>query len=92
MKSENKSIFYFFSFIVLIIAAILIAVNNLLPIIGVNVSGPLFSVLSTIKEIFILIVIGFSAYYFVVGKKKVWKIIYWIAIALFIVGIVLLWF
>lgn len=89
MKSENRSIFYFFSFIVLVIAAILIFVNKLLPVVGVNASGPLFTILDTIQNIFVLLVIGFFAYYFVSGKKKAWKIVYWISLALFIVGIVL---
>ena len=89
MKSENRSIFYFFSFIVLVIAAVLIFVNKLLPVVGVNASGPLFTILDTIQNIFVLLVIGFFAYYFVSSKKKAWKIVYWISLALFIVGIVL---
>lgn len=92
MKSENKNIFNFFSFIVLVIVALLILVNNLLPLIGVEIKGAFFGVLTTIKEVFILIVVGFSAYWFVASKKKAWKIIYWIAIALFVTGIVLYWF
>ena len=92
MGKSNKNILNLFCFIALIIIAILILINNLLPLVGVNVSGPFFSALNTIKEILILIVVGLYAYYFVAGKSKTWKIIYWIAIALFIVGIILIWF
>lgn len=89
MKTNNKNILNLLSFFALIIVAVLIVINNLLPAIGVNVSGRLFSILGTIKDIFILIVIGLSAYNFVAGKSKGWRITYWIAIVLFIVGVVL---
>lgn len=92
MSKSNKSILNLFCFIALIIIAVLVLINNLLPIIGVNISGSFFSLLNTIKEIMILIVISLSAYNFVAGKTKAWRIIYWIAIALFIAGIILIWF
>lgn len=89
MKSENKNIFNLFSFIVLVIAAVLIFVNKLLPVIGINAGGPLFAILDTIKDVLILIVIGLLAYNFAKGKKKGWKITYWVSLGLFVAGIVL---
>ncbi len=92
MGNSNKNILNLFSFIALIIVAVLIVINNLLPIVGVNITGAFFSILNTIKEVLILIVVGISAYNFVAGKSKTYKIIYWIAIGLFIAGIILIWF
>ena len=94
MKKTEKNInlLNLLSFVSLIIVAVLIVVNNLLPIIGIETKGPFFNVLRTIQEIFTVIVIGVSAYNFVAKKGKGLKITFWIAIAIFVVGIVLLWF
>lgn len=91
MKTD-KNLLNLLSFFALVIVAILIFVNKLLPMVGINASGPLFGILSTIKEIFILIVVGLSAYNFVAYKSKAWKIVFWVAIVLFIAGVVLIWF
>ena len=92
MKTNNKNILDLLSFFALVIVAILIVVNNLLPIVGVEIKGVVFSVLNTIKEVFILIVVGLSAYNFVADKTKGWKITYLVAMILFVAGIVLYWF
>lgn len=92
MKKEDRNILNLLAFSALIIVALLIVVNNLLPIIGIDIGGPFFKLLSTIEKIFTVIVIGLSAYNFVAGKTKTFKIIYWVAVALFVVGIVLVWF
>ena len=91
MKNE-KNVLSFLSFFALLIVAILIFVNKLLPIVGINVGGSLLDILSTIKEVFILIVVGISAYSFVANKNKTWKIVFWVAILLFVAGVVLIWF
>ena len=92
MKKTNKNVINLLAFSALIIVAVLIVVNNLLPIIGVEMTGPFFRLLSTIEKIFSIIVIGLAAYNFVAGKTKAIKIVYWVAVALFVVGIVLVWF
>ena len=89
---KNINVLNLLSFVSLIIVAVLIVVNNLLPIIGIETKGAFFNVLRTIQEIFTVIVIGVSAYNFVAKKGKGLKIAFWIAIAIFVVGIVLLWF
>lgn len=91
MKND-KNVLSFLSFFALLIVAILIFVNKLLPIVGINVGGSLLDILSTIKEVFILIVVGISAYSFVANKNKTWKIVFWVAILLFVAGVVLIWF
>lgn len=91
-KNSNKNILNLFSFSALIIVAILVVINNLLPIIGVEIKGSLMGVLSTIKDVLILLVVGLSAYAFVEGKTKSWKITFWVSVAVFAVGIILIWF
>lgn len=91
-KNSNKNILNLFSFSALIIVAILVVINNLLPIIGVEIKGSLMGVLSTIKDVLILLVVGLSAYAFVEGKTKAWKITFWVSVAVFAVGIILIWF
>ena len=91
MKSD-KNLLNCLSFFALVIVAVLIVVNNLLPLVGIEIKGMLFSILNTVKEVFILIVIGLSAYNFIAYKSKTWKIIYWVGVALFVAGVVLSWF
>ena len=92
MKKSDTKILNLLAFFALIIVAILIVVNNLLPIIGIEIKGALFNLLNTIKEIFILIIVGISAYNYVAGKTKGWTIAFWIAVIIFVVGVVLIWF
>ena len=94
MKDTNttKKVMNFLSFASLIIVAILIFIEQLLPMVGVIVHGRLFQVLATIKDVFVIIVIGVSAYRFVIGKGKVLNILFWIAVALFITAVILRWF
>lgn len=89
---KNVNILNLMAFVALIIVAVLIVVNKLLPVIGIETKGPFFNALETIQLLFTIIVIGISAYKFVANKSKTWKIIYWICVVLFIASIVLLWF
>lgn len=89
---KNVNILNLMSFVALVIVAILVVVNQLLPVVGIETTGPFFNVLATVEKLFTIIVIGISAYNFVANKGKGLKITYWIAVALFIAGIVLIWF
>ena len=53
MKKTDSKILNFLAFFSLAIVAILIVVNNLLPLIGIEIRGALFNLLNTVKEIFI---------------------------------------
>lgn len=87
----SKHILNVISYIALVIVALLLIITRGLPIIGIIISGPIINLLSTIKEIFILIVIGVSAYNFASNNKKWVKVLFWISIVVFIVATVLLW-
>ncbi len=94
MKSEKKSevkVFNLFSYIVLIAVALLIVTREILPKIGLKVDGPLIDVLETIKDVLILIMVAIMSYNFIKGKGKAVVIIYWIAIVVFVAGMVLRW-
>ena len=94
MKGEkrNNGVFNLFSFIVLMIVSTLIVTNNLLPIIGIGIGGPLFNILETVKDVLILVMVAILSYNFIVGKGKVIAVFYWVAIVIFLAGIVLRWF
>ncbi len=92
MKTSNKSILNLFAFIALITLAILEILTGLNSL-GLELFGAtVLNLLNTIKNICVVIVIGILAYSFVADKKKGWKITYWICVAIFIVGTVLMWF
>lgn len=92
MKSSNKNFINTLSYVSLIIVALLILINNILPIIGLEIGGTIINVLETVKNLFILIVIGTSAYNFLPGKAKWVKVLFWVSVIVFIAGSVLLWF
>lgn len=95
MKKNNADFLAVLCYIVLIIAAVILLFNNLLPVCGLEITGnfwsKLMSLLSTVKDVCLLIALGMGAY--VISKKgKAWLIIYIIAIVVFAVAIVLYWF
>ena len=77
------------SYICLILAGILIFIYNLLPMIGVHISGRILGALGTAKEISLLIGIGFGAFAFTRGKKIWIAVLFWIALALYIASSIL---
>ena len=76
-------------YITLILAAVLIFVNNLLPLIGVDVAGPFFRVLELIKDIALLLGIVFGAWSFARAHGKTWVIIFWIAVVLYVASAIM---
>lgn len=76
-------------YIALILAAVLIFINNLLPLVGVNVDGPLFNVLRLVKDIALLIGIVFGAFTFARSAGKVWTIIFWVAVVLYVASTIM---
>lgn len=91
MKKSNKSILNTLSYIALVIIALLLAVECILPLIGIELRGTLLNLLNTVKNIFILIVVGVNAYSFAEGKAKWVKILFWVAIIIVVVATVLMW-
>ena len=91
MKNSNQNLIKTISFIALIIVALLLAIEYLLPIIGVELKGTLINVLNTVKNIFITIVVGVNAFNFVDGKAKWVKWTFWISILVILVVTIPMW-
>ncbi len=84
-KKSSKNIFGFLSFSALIIFAIckIIGILNKYLELGINTG-----MLNTIGTIFLLICVLWSAWTFASGCKKVWRIIYFVLLAIIILGFV----
>ncbi len=98
MKSSNstkKSFINLLAYCSLIIVALLMFVDRLLPVVGVTISGGwlgiFFNILRTISNLFTVIILGISAYKFTEDSKKWVKILFWIAVLVFVVATVLMW-
>lgn len=89
---KNKNLINSLAFFALAILALLIVVNNLLPILGITIKGVIFSLLATIKDLLILIILGLTAYSFVENKSKNYLIAYWVFVGIFVLGMLLVWF
>lgn len=76
-------------FVTLILAAILIFINNLLPLIKVEVSGGFLNVLVLIKDIALLLGIFFGAFAFARARGKTWVIVFWVAVAFYVLSAIL---
>ncbi len=95
MKKSNSNFLATLCYIVLIIAAIILLFNNLLPVCGVKITGDfwvrLMGILDTVKDVCLLVALALGSY--VVSKNgKAWMVIYIIAVIIFAVAIVLAWF
>ncbi len=77
------------SYVALVLAAVLIFINNLLPLIGISISGQFFNILGLIKDIALLIGISFGAFAFARAHGKTWLIIFWIAFVLYIASAIM---
>ena len=76
-------------YVALVLAALLIFINNFLPLLQIDVSGTFFDVLALIKDIALLVGIVFGAYAFARDHGKVWTIVFYVALALYVVSVVL---
>lgn len=68
------------------LAAALFIASGICNFIGVG--STIISILDIIAKVALLIGIGFPAYGYVRGKSRVWKIIFWVAMIVYIVGCV----
>lgn len=89
MGKEKNDFIRLCSFVFLCLAALLIFIDNILPLVGVEVTGVVFNVLRLIKDIALLLGIVFGAYSFACAHGKTWKIIFWIALVIYIAGAIL---
>ena len=90
MKKEK--FINFIAFLSLLIVATLFVAKGVLPHLGVTLTDMVINILDTIRSVFILIIVGVFSYRFTKGKAKWVKILFWISIAVYVAGTVLIWF
>ncbi len=96
MKSSNKNFINFLAFLAICIVAMILFVENLLPVVGVEIAEGkwlwyFINALKTVNNIFTAIILGISAYKFAADRPKWVKIIFWVVVAIFVVATVLIW-
>ena len=80
------------AFLALLIVAVLFTISGVLPHFGIEIQGDAINILDTIRSSLILVIIGCFSYNFVKGKAKLLKTFFWISIAIYVAGVVLIWF
>lgn len=90
-RESKNSALVIMSFVAFIIIAVLEIISGLRAL-GVDIFGAtIMNLLNTVKNVCIIFVIGINAYRFVENKTKTWKIIYFVALAVYIVATVFMW-
>ena len=87
-SSERRNFTKFCAFWGIVIAVALLIVTAIFNAVGGSL-GMIGSIFDLIAKIALIIAVAFPAYDYVRGKSKAWKIVYWIALVLYIVCIVL---
>ena len=76
------------AYVALIIAAGLFLFNGLMNLFELNVGGKLLSAISLIGNICLAVGIALPAYEYTLGKKYIWRILFWIALIVYLLGCV----
>lgn len=71
-----------------------LAVSAVLYVVGgifkfFKILGSLVGILNMLGSIALAIAVAIPAYRYVQGKKKAWKVFYWIALIIYVLGVVL---
>lgn len=88
MGKERNNFVSFCAFFALLLAALLIFVNNVLPLIGLEIGGKVINVLGLVKDVALLLGIAFAAFSFAYAHGKGWRITYWIALIIYLASAV----
>lgn len=87
-RSTNGSLVRTCAYIALLIAAALFLFNGLMNLLEISVSGKLLSAIRLIGNICLAVGIAFPAYDYTRGRKSVWRILFWIALIVYLLGCV----
>ncbi len=88
-KSSKSDLIRACTYFALVIAAGLFLFNGIVSALELTVLNAVASVLSLIGRVLLAIGIGFPAYDYTAGKGKAWRIVFWVALVVYIVGCVL---
>ncbi len=89
--NNNNNILKTMAYFSLIILSLFVFITQILPVVGLTVEGRLLNILMTIERVMTLLVLAILGLAFTKGKKKGWLITYFVALAIFIAGIILIW-
>ncbi len=91
MKDNNKKILNLIAFIAFVVLAVLIAISGLNSV-GIEIFGSTFlKVLETVKNVCVLIVLGYLSFVYVKFSGKFLKIVFIVAVCIFVAGTVMAW-
>ena len=89
-RTERSALNWFVkacSFFGILISAVLYVVGAIFSWVGGNL-GAIGSWFNLIASLALLVGVAFPAWDYVKGKKKVWRIVYWVALVVYIFGCV----
>lgn len=85
-EAERKNdLTKFCAFWALAISAVMFVVGGVISFVGLGEIGAIFDLLAKTA---LVVAIAIPAYKYVRSKKKGWKIFYWIALAIYVFGVV----
>jgi hypothetical protein len=84
---SNASLLSTLAFWGLFFAALIFVVVGALRLFGLT-GGILIGILEIVAKVLLLVAVAIPAYGYVNGKKKAWKIVYWIALVVYALGVV----
>lgn len=84
---EKRDLTKFCAFWGIVIAAVLFVLSGILGLL--KVTGLIVGIVDLVGKIALVLAVGIPAYDYTKGKKKAWKIVYWVALAIYVLGVVL---
>ncbi len=76
------------TYFALVIAAAIFMFSGVVRILDISALTRIVSTLNLIGQILLVIGIAFPAYDFTCGKKAVWRVIFWVALIVYVFGCV----
>ena len=70
------------------LAAVLFVASGILSFFDIDIGRTIIAVFEIIGKLALLVAVAFPAYTYVRGKAKVWKIIFWVVLVVYIAGCV----
>lgn len=86
--TSNRDLVKFCAFWGIVIAAVLFVVTAILNWVGGNL-GLVQKIFDVIAKVALLVAIAIPAYGYVRGRRVGWKVTYWVALVVYVLGVVL---
>lgn len=86
MAKKEKSFSVVCAYWGLLIASLVFVASGIFTALGIL--APVVSILDLIGKIALFLAVALGAFKFTSGKKTVWKVLYWVALIVYAVGVV----